>query len=355
LGKVRKAWRDHLGLQTDDQLIQLIGHLRIHAAAPTLDQLRADINVYLRMAGFRPLSDQQHINHYDAFIRTYSQNGVTHFDRDSLEAAAKREGYWVGQPAPNPDVVELGVRTFLQWTDYLEDRCDALCDLAPLFAERSIRSQDLWHTEVLDQVSTFLRKHIRHSKTYHLHIDAHSSIAFAIGHLLAKSPERIIPCQRTDIGREPWLAGARSPADPALPSWEYGGGRNERGTGNDVAVSIGVTHDIAEEVSDYVASHLPNVGRHIHCHLPDGPTARYIQGGTHAAQLAATLSSDLRSKRSLEERRHRLHLFIAAPNAFTYLLGRHSQGLGACMLYEYNFGGTLPSDYHPSLSFPLSR
>ncbi|WP_321928594.1 SAVED domain-containing protein [Burkholderia cenocepacia] len=48
----------------------------------------------------------------------------------------------------------------------------------------------------------------------------------------------------------------------------------------------------------------------------------------------------------------RTHLFIAAPNAFTFYLGRHVHGLKPVTLYEFDFERHRSGTYEPSLSFP---
>jgi hypothetical protein len=47
-----------------------------------------------------------------------------------------------------------------------------------------------------------------------------------------------------------------------------------------------------------------------------------------------------------------MHLFIAAPNGFTFYLGRHIKVLQPVTLYEYDFDGGRSGSYEPSLSMP---
>ncbi len=48
-----------------------------------------------------------------------------------------------------------------------------------------------------------------------------------------------------------------------------------------------------------------------------------------------------------------LHLFIAAPNAFTFLLGQRQPSLGKTPLYEFDFEGAHGGGYKTSLSLPV--
>ena len=48
----------------------------------------------------------------------------------------------------------------------------------------------------------------------------------------------------------------------------------------------------------------------------------------------------------------RVHLVIAAPNGFTFYLGRHVDSLQPLTLYEFDFQSQLDRSYQPSLSVP---
>jgi len=58
-----------------------------------------------------------------------------------------------------------------------------------------------------------------------------------------------------------------------------------------------------------------------------------------------------REKRAAN-RTERYHLFISAPNAFTFYLGRQAAMLKPLTLYEFDFGYQVDGSYRPSLSFP---
>ena len=49
-----------------------------------------------------------------------------------------------------------------------------------------------------------------------------------------------------------------------------------------------------------------------------------------------------------------IHLFVAAPNAFSFFLGQRQPSLGRIKLYEYDFEGLNGGGYRASLSLPIS-
>ena len=44
------------------------------------------------------------------------------------------------------------------------------------------------------------------------------------------------------------------------------------------------------------------------------------------------------------------HLFVAAPNAFSFLLGQHADSMGMCAPYEFDFGGRVDGLYRPTFT-----
>ena len=49
------------------------------------------------------------------------------------------------------------------------------------------------------------------------------------------------------------------------------------------------------------------------------------------------------------------HLFVAAPNAFTFFLGQRQTALGMIRLYEFDFDGARERSYTAALSLPLQN
>ena len=49
------------------------------------------------------------------------------------------------------------------------------------------------------------------------------------------------------------------------------------------------------------------------------------------------------------------HLFVAAPNAFTFFLGQRQTALGPVRLYEFDFDGGRGRSYSAALTLPLVK
>jgi hypothetical protein len=352
MGRVRAAWREDLGITSDEELEIILRPLRI-LEGRTLAELRDTLNDKLRLAGLRPVVEGAISHPYDELIRKLLQIGRTEFRRDEIEGICKQENLWEGRSMPEPDAYRVGIRSFLRWAEYLEDETDAMLSLLQYFEGRQIKSPDLWQSHIFPEVETFISKTFRGRQRYHIHLHVHLSIAFAAGYCLdPKAGADIALVQSNLSGRQIWRPDS-SKAPAAYPLWTF---NDQRGSssGSDVALALSVTHDALNDVSAYVAQSLPQVGRIISCIPQGGPRPQAIADGTHAQSLANQLAAFLKDQRTRDERRGQLHIFAAAPNALLFFLGRLGRSLGPCTLYEYAFESNALGAYQPSLTFPVS-
>jgi SMODS-associated and fused to various effectors sensor domain len=350
MARVRTAWREHLGIATDEELQIILRPLRILEGG-TLVQLRNLLNLSLQLAGLIPVSEGAISHPYDALIHKLLQIGRTEFTRNEIEVICKQENLWEGHSMREPDAYRVGIRSFLRWTEYLEDETDSLLSLLQYFEGRQIKSPDLWQSHIFPEVNTFIYRTFRGRERYHIHLHAHLSIAFAAGYCLdPKAGADVALVQSNLSGRQIWRPDS-SQTSSAYPTWTFSD-QPTSSNGSDVALALSVTHNILKDVSAYVGQSLPQVRRIISCTPQGGPGPQAIADGTHTQLLASQLAAFLKDQRTGEERRGKLHIFAAAPNVLLFFLGRLGQGLGPCTLYEYDFESNALGAYQPSLTFP---
>lgn len=157
LGKLRSAWRQHLGIQTDEQLQVILRPLRIRQG-PTLNDLGNTLNDKLKLAGLVPVEEGCLCHPYDDLVRKLFQSGKTEFTRSDIEAICKREKLWMGYFIPEPDAYRVGIRSFFRWAENLEDETDAILDLLRWFDGRYIQSPELWQEQIYPAIESFLAK-----------------------------------------------------------------------------------------------------------------------------------------------------------------------------------------------------
>lgn len=350
MGRIRSAWKTHLGLRSDKELERLLRPLRIHANKWDLDSLRDRLNDKLRLAGLSPVEAGCQVHPYDDLIRKVHATGQKEFTSDQIREICEREGLWRGILAQEKQAVQVGIRSFMRWAEHMEDETDYMLCLVRHFDNRNIREPMLWQEAVFPELESFLSKTLRRQQSYNLHLDTHTSIAFAIGYCLdPKSGIDVAPLQRTQSGSSLWQPLPGSAVQ--LPTWSLEEIVCASG-GSDVALAIGVTHDVLNDVQIYVSNSLPSVRRILSCKIRPYPSSSAVRDGTHALSLAQELVSIVRQNRSTEERKSALHVFAAAPNGVVFFLGQLARSLGECVIYEYQFDRSIPGQYQPSLKFP---
>jgi hypothetical protein len=352
MGKLRNIWTTHLALFSDEELRSVLRTLRIYQSRPTQAALREQLNLALVAVGLASAGESLPGNPYHAVIRKLYREGKTRFSGTDLREACKADGLFTGCPIEDPNIVRLGIRSFLRWAEHLEDETDYLLDLLQFFDNRIIRSQVMWGA-VLTRVVSFIEEHVRTGNNYRLFLDTHSSIAFLTGYLIdPKCGAVVVPMQRSIQGRVAWVTQDSS-QNQETDAWEF----NEFvvGEGDDVALAVSVTHDAIHDVKLFVAANLPNVGRIVHARVAGGPSSSAVRSGNHALTLAQQLTARAKQECSTKSANSSVHLFFAAPNGLVFFIGRHSRGLGDCVLYEYDFESNRPGGYRRSLKLPLRQ
>lgn len=346
MGKVRAIWATHLGLQSDAELRPILAPLQIWSGSGNLRLMKEMLNCRLAAAGLAPVDATS--NTYDDLIRKLAAQGRKEFDRDSLTQVCKDEKLWRSEPAMSHGRV-LGVRSFMRFAENMQDYTQAMLSLVPFFDGRRIRDTRLWTEAVVPQLRDFLAQETSTRETsYQLYLDAHSSIAFAAGYILdAKAGVDLSIVQRTLTGTQSWRATAPSADGPLFKYTTDDAAKQE----NDVALAVSVTARIDEDVRLYVQKNLPSVGRLIFAEISPAPSSTAVKDANHALALVQSLA-DIIKQRSANERGAVLHLFIAAPNALTFMLGQHAKRFGTCVIYEYDFDTSAPGAYSHSIQFP---
>lgn len=351
-GTIRATWREHLKLSTDEELRRVLQPLRLERG-PTLAKLRGDLNYALQAAGLQPVAEGCFVHPYDDLTRKLLQQGQTSFMRADIERICQREGLWRDRTLFVPGDIHIGIRSFIRWTEHLEDETNELLSLLPYFEGRYIRSEEIWHTTIFPELLRFFEASLRGRRRCYIHLHAHATIAFAAGYCLdSKAGIDVIPVQSTPHGREIWDAVSHQSVEMYL-GWEVEElSLNDAGT--DVVVALGVTTDISADVQHFVAQHLPHARRLILFRVGHTAANTAVQDGIHARRLAASLVTRVRDIRTMVERQYPLHLFVAAPNGLLFFVGQLARNLGSCLLYEYDFDRVAPGAYRPSMAFPPS-
>ena len=346
-GAVRKAWREHLGI--DEGELRVLAHtLAFGHVSETLEDLRERLDEVFSVVGLVRVPSNQSTLIYDDVVFQWMAQGRIEFDRESFREACSREDL-LGESEERPRV--FGVKSFEHAFDRLEERCDAVLDLVPVFDERYIRADTDWQAKLYPELQAFLGSAARNRPRLRLALDAHTTLAFAAGSVLNIKSGRDVELEQRTIGRRVWAADDLPPAR----EWPMLRESVEDVDGDeiDLAVALGITHDISDDVRRYVDAHLHGVGRLLRLQPTGGASAQAVACGRHAFNLVQAAKDAVRRARLPSALPATTHLFVAAPNALTFFLGQQQPVLGRVRLYEFDFEGGRGGSYSASLTLPV--
>ena len=351
MGHLRNEWADHLKIPVAE-LPEMLKPLRVWAGFGTLSHVNEQLKSILPVAGLKPLSDSSISSAYDDLIRKLVRAGKNSFSATDMRAICRNEGLWVGASGDRHGDRDIGIRSFIRRAEYMEDDTEAMLDLVPYFSGRRITNPGLWANEIIRDVRAFLADVVRPGKTYRIHLDTHTSVAMLAGYLLdSKAGVSVAPMQKTLYGKEVWKAGIA--ADPReSPGWSFTKVGKDSDAG-DLAIALSITHDATRDVEAYLSASGLRVRELLNATVEGGPSSTAILDGDHVFRLIQELTATLRQKRVADMRV--IHLFIAGPNAFSFVLGQHARAFGQCRLYEYDFETSQLGAYEPSLEFPVEN
>ncbi|WP_166688748.1 SAVED domain-containing protein [Bacillus albus] len=348
MGIIREEWKQHLGLTDDDELRKVIAPIRIIHSSDNMGMMIQRLNESLICAGLKPIEAGTIVNPYVSLIKGLLVKEETEFTKDRLLELCKNENLWIGHTPVNP-AIQIGIRSFCKWAENMEDETKHMLCLLEHFDERYIKEDAAWNDQILKNTEQFLTNCTRESIPYHLHLDTHSSIAFAAGYFLdSKSGVDVAPIQRYK-GRHVWKPDESYNVED-YPGWQCEETMIDE-TAQDIAITLGVRHGIIDDVNYFIEQKELAIKKIINCTVGDGPGGNVIRNGTHAWILADKIATIINS-RSFEERKGRLHIFVAVPNALIFFIGQHGKSFGPCTLYEYDFENRTPGGYISSISLP---
>ena len=343
MGQVRKLWREHMQFDSDEQLKELLTDFFIKPNGDSLEDLRGRVSEKFRLVGL--LGDETSSTfRYDQAARNLLVRSINGLTREAFDRLCREENWLQPETPAGPDRMNVAIRSFTKGVtvaDMLEAAPENTLSLVRHFNMRHPRNGVAWDA-LRDEALPFLEGVLERGKTIRLFLDAHSSLAFLAGTVFGfKSGADVEFLQKGRATSIVWNPGdGRDGPDPVVTEEEIGDGK-------DVAVSVAVTRDTIADVRSYIADNLPSVGRLLMVAPEGGPGPQSVAGGAHAAKIADAVAGAVAKVRRPGGT---THLFVAAPNAFSFLLGQHADSMGMCAPYEFDFGGRVDGLYRPTFT-----
>lgn len=345
MGQVRKLWRDHLNLD-DNQLKTFLRMISISERVESLASLSERLDDRFALVGLKRVSPSESNYLYDDLIFKLLSQERTEIDLHSFEDMCRQEGV-LDHSQKTDTSTTIGIRSFMHPIDDLKNRCDTMLDLVPVFDGRYVRDSADWSNELLPRLRDFVVQTARSISHIRVIVDAHVSLAFATGSVLNVKSGRSIEIEQRSAGCRFWSMNDQS-YKQEWPDIEI---RRDliADTGQDIALAIGITHDVSEAVRTYARNHAQDIGNIIYCLPEGGASQKSIHCGHHAWALAESIVKSLSELYAQNSRPSHTHIFIAAPNAFAFFLGQQQQAIGPCTIYEWDFESRRGGGYSKGL------
>jgi hypothetical protein len=345
MGTVRKLWREHLDLASDDELRTIVTGFRVIEGHHSLQELREAINLLAEVVGAVTCSAADSDFRYDELARQLKVRSLNTLTKDVLIKFCQEHGLLTALERALPAYRPVAIRSFLgPAADVSEAAPEDTLVLTEYFRQRYLRDDLGWQEDIRPRVDAFLREAVRKSSQLRLILDAHASIAFLAGSILdTKSAVQTELVQKGRVGAKVWRADDGT--GTAAPSFVV---TEERvGDGPEIAVAISVAQPAEPQARAYVSRELPRVGRILSFSMPRGPGLQTVIGGGHAAALAEQAANFIR-RLKVDDPDVVVHIFAACPNALLFFLGQHHQGIAPCVVYEFDFDRKGDKTYQPS-------
>ncbi|MCP5058328.1 MAG: SAVED domain-containing protein [bacterium] len=311
-------------------------------------RVQDELDRLLPAVGLRATRGEGAVAPYDDLIWKLHQEGTYYFSADSLMRECEQAGLATEISPPSPAPHTVGVRSFKRPGVELANQSDDLLCLLDAFDGRFLLPDESWGS-VHARMDEFFRRIVAAHRVFRLHLDAHASLAFVAGYLLdAKQGLDISLVQSSRGGVQVWSTATGGKAAGADLSIQ----EISAGEGDDVALALGITHDVTPDVEQFLTESSPGIGRIIAAQPREGTGQSAVRDSNHAIAIADELARRLKA-RSIRERAARLHIFAAAPNALMFMLGQLAKGGGHITLYEFDFEGLEGGGYKPSLTVPV--
>lgn len=346
MGRLRAALRQHLGLDTDEELVEILKPLRLVPSAPDFNALNAQLKVLLPAAGILPPSGDGAVSSLESLVWRLHSEGTYYFTAEALRAECARAGLTADSPVEGEPRPLIGLRSFNRFGVELADQADHLLSLLDRFDGRFLVDEMTW-PGLLESIRAFLLPLATENTAFDLHLDVHASLAYAAGSLLPpKCGLDLRIRQFSRGGSELWPAMPTTAEEPGLVAQVQ-----PLGLGSGLGLALALTQDIAADVRIYTEKEGLPIDRLLTLAPAGGASQNAVRNGAHALAIADHTAREVTALRRID-RSATLHLFSAAPNALVFFLGQLAQSLGPVQLYEHDFEGIRGGSYAPSLRLP---
>lgn len=340
MGALRSKLCEKLSIN-EEELYIILKQICIKDGQDSLEGLKGRLNEGFASHKLQPWSGSRDTFPYCDMARAWIRQGIRLFTADEIKNYCKKEGLFMAAK----DTANIAVKSFNRHEDWMNSWANRILDLTDKLAGRELQPGYSW-SDIFHSIEQFVATKLDNAREYHIAIETTLSVSFTVGRILnPKSALKVTPVQKTMDGFVDWGRDA----DNASKYSEFIVSCQEMcDEAADTAISIGATHDIKEDVRDFIKKSGLKIGLYINFVLEDFGMDS-VKNGNHAWELAKQINREI-SKRSENLKKGTLHIFIASPNSLMFYLGMQSMMYGKIQIYE--FDQNREKTYYPTIAFP---
>jgi hypothetical protein len=333
-GAIRKSWRDHLGI-SDDELYDVLLPLRIKHSYDDEQRLKENLNYSLQLGGLKIIPGDERSSKYVNLIQQLHKEGRNILTREDLQEICAREGLLSLEKKDQSEAAIVGIRSFQRGAENLHLEVHSILCLQHRFIGRFVLDEVSWNDDIRPAIASFSETVRNLKKPIAAHLDTHLSCALYFGYCL--DPKYggidITIVQKTINGKLLWRPTGSESSTTNLWDFEEIALYEDHA---DIAISLSVTKDIKIDVDEHFSTH-GAVGKIFHATIRPAPNNSSIKDADQILAAVQELLAYINIKKRGKQKTGRVHLFLAAPNAFAFFLGQFIKPFGEVILYEYDF------------------
>jgi hypothetical protein len=160
VSKIRAKLKEHLDIQSDDELKQILRPIRICSGFLSMDTLIKMLNGQLMVAGLQPINLTKRSNPYIQLLQRLFREGQIEFNKESLIKVCKEEGLWTGKNIIMAEEVPVGIRSFSRRAENMENDTEHMLCLLDQFNGRYLNDNFDWNQDIRKLVEDFVTQHL---------------------------------------------------------------------------------------------------------------------------------------------------------------------------------------------------
>lgn len=319
-GKVLKGWADALGISRAE-LHTFLGHLSIRTAESSTRRMLEGCQTLMDFAGL--CWDDAALDCAVIEVRRMVQDGVTDIDLATMEAILKRDVFKKVTPQAT-----LAVEAIDYWPN--ADLADAAVDWVDRFegdtpkVRRQVKDPALWNDTFLPEIRHAVAQiEAKGYRSVRLVGAMRLATFFVVGEAMPRTRgmEIVYAFHGSD-----WTTATETQSFPTELT------EHPVGQGKGVAIAVSLTHDITDDVLEYLRDAGTPVDRLINFQPQDSPGQFAMPGHEAAMSLAREVAKT--TQKAKADRADGVHVFIAGPGAVALFLGHSWNRIPTTHLYD---------------------